>query len=62
MTESSLSEGKVLINGLTYNISSPVVGAYHSRLPGKVNIGSDNFNREQFLSQWVISDQRGGIG
>ncbi len=54
-------EGTVKINGLLYNISSKVIGAYHSRLPGKVNTGQDSFDKEQFLSNWIISDGRGGI-
>ena len=52
----------VKINGYWYNLASEVMGTYHSRLPGKVNIGSDSFDTEQFLSSWIISDQRGGIG
>lgn len=55
-------EGTVKINGYWYDVASKVVGAYHSRLPGKVNTGPDEFDKEQFLSNWIISDGRGGIG
>jgi len=55
-------EGTVKLNGYWYNLASKVVGAYHSRLPGKVNTGPDDFDKENFLSNWIISDQRGGIG
>lgn len=55
-------EGTVKLNGYWYNLASKVVGAYHSRMPGKVNTGPDAFDKEQFLSNWIISDQRGGIG
>ena len=55
-------EGTVKLNGLWYNLASKIMGTYHSRMPGKVNTGPDEFDKENFLSNWIISDQRGGIG
>ncbi len=57
-----MSEGMIKLNGYFYNLASKITATYVPRTPGKVNTGSDSFDKEQFLSNWIISDQRGGIG
>jgi len=54
-------ENQVQINNYKYNLTSPLLETYLSPLPGKVNIGSDTYSKENYLSQWIQKDRRGGI-
>lgn len=55
------NDGEIGINGLKYNLVSPLIEQYLSPLPGKINFGSDSFSQENILSNWIQKDRRGGI-
>jgi len=53
---------KIALNDQYYTLKSPLRAQYVSRMPGKVNIGPDSYDREQMLSNWNIKDLRAGLG
>ncbi len=53
---------EVSLNSALYKIKSKVLAQYVPKLPAKVNTGPDSFDNEQYLSNWIIGDQRGGLG
>ena len=55
------NDKEIGLNGLKYNLVNPLLETYLSPSPGKVNIGSDSYSRENYLSQWIQKDRRGGI-
>ncbi|MFA5937264.1 MAG: hypothetical protein WC822_05325 [Candidatus Paceibacterota bacterium] len=61
MSQSIVNAGEIFLNSKKYKIKG-IRPQYVSRMPGKVNVGSDSYDRENYLSNWSISDQRGGIG
>uniref|UniRef100_A0A6M3J2Z4 Tail protein n=2 Tax=viral metagenome TaxID=1070528 RepID=A0A6M3J2Z4_9ZZZZ len=53
---------QVIINSLYYSLSSYPVAQYVSKSPGKVNIGPSSYDNQNYLSNWIINDQTGGLG
>ncbi len=55
-------DNAVWINGHEYTLTAPIRARYVDRFPAKINTGSDEYDREQFLSNWIWKDLRGGLG
>jgi len=54
-------DNQIAINGFKYQLTSPLIETYLSPVPGKINFGSDSFSQENYLSNWIQKDRRGGI-
>ncbi|KKL45903.1 hypothetical protein LCGC14_2350970 [marine sediment metagenome] len=52
---------QVGLNGLKYTIAGQVHSQRISRSPSKIITGSAEYANEQFLSNWITKDQRGGL-
>lgn len=55
-------ENEIALNGKTYTIKPPVLRSDISQFPSKLVMGDTTYDDEPVLSNWIISDQRGGIG
>lgn len=62
MTGKVINEGEVYLNGNFYPIIGKVRRQTISRFPAKVDIGDSSYGNELLRSNWIINDQRGGIG
>jgi len=57
-----IEQDEVALNSKKYKIRPPVYERSYSRFPNPIRIGDSEYTYEQILSNWVINDQRGGIG
>jgi hypothetical protein len=55
-------ENEIALNGKTYTIKGKVLRTDISQFPSKLVMGDTTYDDEPVLSNWIISDQRGGIG
>ncbi len=56
------NDKEIGINNYKYKLAAPLNQRLMSRLPSKVNTGADSYDQENYLSNWIIKDLRGGIG
>ncbi len=61
MVETITQKNEIYLGGTTFPIEGRVRKSLVSTFPSKVVIGSYTFDDEQIASNWIISDQRGGI-
>lgn len=61
MADRVINENQIMLNGSIF----PVIGGIReytiSQFPGKILTGEPDYANEQVLSNWIISDQRGGL-
>ena len=57
-----IEPNSIALNDVIYQIEGRVRPQLLSRFPGRVSIGDNQFDNEQFLSSWIMGDHRGGIG
>lgn len=62
MASAIIGENQVSIGGVIYPVTGAIRRRLISKFPAKVIFGDDNYANEQVLSNFIISDQRGGIG
>ncbi len=62
MVDAVIREGEVSLNSVHFPIKGLVRREIVSRFADKITVGDDTYNNEKFLSNMIISDQRGGIG
>ena len=62
MAHSIKEKDTVSLNSFLYTIKGKIHAQYVPRTVGKINTGSDSLDKEQFLSNYIIKDQRGGLG
>lgn len=61
MVTEAIEEGVVVLNSVKFPIEGFVRESLISRFPTKLTIGDYDYANEQILSNWIISDQRGGL-
>ena len=61
MADRTISTKQIVLNSTKFPISGLVRERIISPFPAKITTGDSDFSTEQFLSNWIISDQRGGI-
>ena len=62
MASAIIGENEVSLGGVKYPVTGSIRRRLISRFPAKVIFGDDAYANEQVLSNFIISDQRGGIG
>ncbi len=62
MTVSIVNEGQVSLNGKIYPITGKVKPQLLPRFVDRINTGANDYRNERILDNWIIKDQRGGIG
>ncbi len=62
MASAIIGENEVSLGGVKYPVTGSIRRRLISRFPAKVIFGDDAYANEQVLSNYIISDQRGGIG
>lgn len=62
MADSNPTQGVITVNSEKYTLKSSLLSRFISPLPGKVNIGPDEFDNQININTWTIADQRGGLG
>ncbi len=55
-------ENHIALNNKVYTIKGKVTRSDISQFPSKLVLGDTTYDDEPVLSNWIISDQRGGIG
>ncbi len=58
---SALKEHEIALNGVKFPIVGDVIERLIPRNPQKQLVGDPDFKTEQLLSNWITSDQRGGL-
>ena len=56
-----IKDGQVAINGYKYNIDKPLMEMSQSPMPSKLDTGDKAYAQENYLSNWIQKDRRGGI-
>jgi len=62
MSLSITTEGEIGINGYRYNLQGKINQRIIQKQITKVNTGSDSYDKEAILSNWIFTDGRGGGG
>ncbi len=62
MAQTVTNPYEIILNSVAYKIEGQIRPQLKSRFPARISTGDDSFDNEQYLSNWIISDQRGGIG
>ncbi|KKM65391.1 hypothetical protein LCGC14_1491720 [marine sediment metagenome] len=62
MASAIIGDNEVSLGGVRYPVTGSIRRRLISRFPAKVIFGDDAYANEQVLSNFIISDQRGGIG
>ncbi len=62
MAQKIQNKFEVFLNSLKYTAEGPIYCHYQPRQAGKINTGPDGYDKDQFLSHWIIKDQTGGGG
>ena len=61
MADRTIRENEIVLNSQIYPIQGFVRERVISPFPAKVIVGDNEFANEQILSNWITSDQRGGM-
>lgn len=62
MAQAVTNQYEIILNSVAYKIEGQIRPQLLSRFPPRISTGDNSFDNEQYLSNWIISDQRGGIG
>ncbi len=61
MADRVTQEHQICLNGTIFPIEGTVKESVISRFPAKMTVGDYSYANEQIISNWSISDQRGGM-
>ena len=56
-----IGDKEIGINGYKYNLSHPLMEMNQSPMPSKLDTGDTSYAQENYLSNWIQKDRRGGI-
>lgn len=62
MAVNATKPGYIWLNGKEYKTNGNLVRNYVSKELGAISIGPSDYRRESHLANWIVTDQRGGLG